>query len=136
MDEQKKKKRASKNRQTLVSDVRPELLFTVVNRSKAEYYVDLLQAFEINAQLVMLGHGTADANTLAFFGLTDSEKAVIIGVVRSDRLQDVLSTLDKKFKTIKNGKGIAYTVPVSSVIGTLIYGFLTNNKKTVKEENK
>ena len=41
--------------------------------------------------------------------------------------------LEDKFDTIKNGKGIAFTVPFSSVIGTLIYGFLSNNRMAVKE---
>ena len=42
-------------------------------------------------------------------------------------------SLDEKFKTIKNGKGIAYTIPMTSVIGTLIFGFLSNNKMAVKD---
>ena len=37
-----------------------------------------------------------------------------------------MSMLDEKFKTVKNGKGIAYTVPMSSTIGVLIYQFLSN----------
>ena len=40
----------------------------------------------------------------------------------------------KKFNTIKDGKGIAFTIPLTSVIGTLIYGFLSNNRMAVKEE--
>jgi len=40
------------------------------------------------------------------------------------------------FKTMKNGKGIAFTVPMTSVIGVSIYGFLSNNRMTVKEEEK
>ena len=43
--------------------------------------------------------------------------------------------LEEKFKTIKGGKGIAYTIPLSSLIGKLIFGFLSNNR-TVQEENK
>ena len=44
-------------------------------------------------------------------------------------------TLNEKFNTIKKGKGIAFTVPFSSMIGVAAYGFLSNNLKTVKEEN-
>ncbi len=115
-----------------VASERLELLITTVNRSKAEYYIDLLHAFDINLQLVVPGRGTADANMLAMFGLTDSEKAVIFSVIREDRINDALEILEKKFRTIRNGKGVAYTVPLTGVIGTLIFGFLSNNKKTVK----
>jgi hypothetical protein len=34
--------------------------------------------------------------------------------------------MEKKFKTIKNGKGIAYTVPMTGTIGVAIYRFLSN----------
>ena len=37
-----------------------------------------------------------------------------------------LSELDEKFRTVKGGKGIAYTVPMTSTIGVAIYQFLSN----------
>lgn len=132
-DVKKQNGRKTKQKPTAVKDDRLELLFTIVNRSKAEYYADLLEAFEVNMQLIALGNGTADASMLQLFGLNDSEKAVLIGVIRKNKIAEALSTLDQKFKTIKNGKGIAYTVPLSGVIGTLIFGFLSNNRKTIKE---
>ena len=111
-----------------------ELIVTIVERGKAEYYLDLLQSFEINMQCVALGHGTADAKTLGILGVSGSEKAVIFGVIQESKVEEAFRTLEEKFQTIKNGKGIAYTLPFSSVIGTLIYGFLSNNRMAVKEE--
>lgn len=119
-----------------VTQNRLELLITIVNRSKGEYYIDLLQSFDVNLQLTALGQGTADAKMLSIFGLTDSDKAVIFSVIQENKLQDALHTLEEKFSTIKNGKGIAYTVPMTSVIGTLIFGFLSNNRKAVKENKQ
>ena len=117
-----------------VSDNKLELLVTIVNRSKGEYYIDLLQSFDVNMQFVTLGAGTADAQTLSRFGLADSDKTVIFSIIQGNKLQDALYVLDRKFKTIKNGKGIAYTIPLSGVIGTLIFGFLSNNRMTVKTQ--
>ena len=42
--------------------------------------------------------------------------------------------LDETFRKGKDYKGVAYTVPLSSVIGTLVYGFLSNDKRIVKED--
>ena len=36
-----------------------DLLVLVVNRSKAEFYIDFLHTFEINLHTVMPAHGTA-----------------------------------------------------------------------------
>ncbi|MBQ1260948.1 MAG: hypothetical protein IIX96_02955 [Clostridia bacterium] len=102
------------------------LLFTVVNKEKAEFYVDLLHNYEINLQTVLTGHGTATKNIQELLGLTNNDKAVIISTVKKSRTAEVLSTLEEKFKTVKRGGGIAYTVPISSTIGVAIYQFLSN----------
>ncbi|MBD5131020.1 MAG: hypothetical protein HDT28_00260 [Clostridiales bacterium] len=111
-----------------------ELLVTIVNRSKGEFYLDLLQSFDVNMQFVTLGHGTADATMLSRFGFTDSDKTVIFSVIQQNKLPAALAALDERFRTIKNGKGVAYTIPMTSVIGKLIFGFLSNNKMTVNQQ--
>ena len=105
-----------------------KLLFTVVNRNKAEFYMDLLNSFEVNMQLNMAAWGTASTEMLSYLGLTDSEKTLIISVIREDMEKAALNTLEEKFNKIKNGKGIAYTVPLTSTIGVAIYQFLSNTQ--------
>ena len=109
-----------------------ELLITVVNRHKAEFYSDLIQSFDVNMQLIALAHGTANAKMLDYIGLTDTEKTVIFSVMQEGRIPDALNTLESKFKSIKGG-GIAFTIPLTSVIGTLIFRFLSDNRIAVKE---
>ena len=94
----------------------------------------LFKSFEVNMQMVMLAHGTANEKMLNYLGLTDTDKVVIISVIQESKIPDALRVLEEKFNTIKGGKGVACTVPLSSVIGTLIYGFLSNNKMVVKEK--
>ena len=102
------------------------LLFTVVNREKTEFFVDLLYNFEVNLQTVLSAHGTSGDRVRELLGLTDSDKSVIISAIRRDRVKEALCTLEEKFRTVKGGKGIAYTVPISSTIGVAIYQFLSN----------
>jgi hypothetical protein len=40
----------------------------------------------------------------------------------------IMKVLEEKFRTIRNGKGIAFAVPLSSVIGVNMYRFLSNNR--------
>ncbi len=103
-----------------------KLLVTVVNREKSEFYMDFIQSFEVNLQTAMAAHGTASQETLRLLGLGASEKTVIFSVIREDMCDKVLSALEQKFKTIKNGKGIAYTIPMTGTIGVAIYRFLSN----------
>ncbi|MDE6586261.1 MAG: hypothetical protein K2K80_06250 [Clostridia bacterium] len=119
-----------------VTSNRLKLLVTIVGRRKAEYYEDLLQEFDVNMQMTALANGTATEKTLSLLGLTDTDKAVIFSVIQESKIPDALHMLEDKFNTIKDGKGIACTLPISSLIGTLIYGFLSNNRMAVKEETK
>ena len=105
-----------------------QLLFTIVNRNKTEFYIDLIGNFEVNMQMVLNGHGTAAEKHLELLGLTDSDRTVIISVIRRDRVKDALAALEEKFKSVRGGKGIAFTVPMKSTIGVAIYQFLSNKK--------
>ena len=104
-----------------------KLLFTVVDRPKQEFYLDVLSQFEVNLQTVVAGKGTATSELVDMLGL-NIHKATIISVVREDRVEEIMNCLEDKFATIKNGKGVAFAVPLSSVIGVNIYQFLSNNK--------
>jgi hypothetical protein len=115
------------NKSSMSAPDKMQLLFTIVNRNKTEFYIDLLGNFEVNLQLVLNGQGTAAEKTLDLLGLT-SDKSVIVSTIRRDRAKDALAALEEKFKTVKGGKGIAYTVPMTSTIGVAIYQFLSNKK--------
>ena len=108
-----------------------KLLVTVVNRNKTEFYTDFLSAYEINFQTAVLGQGTAKSETLYMLGLEDSDKGVIFSVLREDKAQEALHALEEKFQTLKNGKGIAFTIPMTSVIGASIYRFLSNHRNNL-----
>ena len=105
-----------------------KILFTVVEWPKAEFYADVLSQFEVNWQLINSGKGTANSELVDLLGL-NNHKAVILSVVREDNVDAIMNTLEEKFATIKNGKGIAFAVPMSSVIGVQIYQFLSNNRQ-------
>lgn len=120
--------RARKGQEHVTAPQKLMLLFTIVNRSKAELYADLLQAYDVNMQLFLSAQGTASTEMLQYLGLANNEKVVIASVLREDRAGEALRMLEEKFQTIKNGKGIAYTVPMSGTIGVAVYRFLCNHR--------
>lgn len=105
-----------------------KLIITVVDRAKAEFYLDVLSQFEVNFQMVTGGKGTATSDIVDMLGL-NIHKAVLMSVVREDMTEPIMKCLEDKFKSIRNGKGIAIAVPLSSVIGVNMYQFLSNNKQ-------
>ena len=122
------------NKKTVNSSIKKlKILITVINRSKAIYYQDLLEQYEINMQTIIYGRGTADKEIFSMLNIDENEKAILLSIVREDKLQDVLETLSEKFDKIKNGKGIAFTIPMQSIIGVSVYQFLSNNTTFIKE---
>ena len=95
------------------------LIVTIGNRNKGDFYRDFMQT-------AVGAHGTEKSETGKFSGLAYTEKAVLIGVAREDRKKEILEALQDKFDTVRGGGGIAYSVPLTSVIGVAIYGFLSN----------
>ncbi len=106
---------------------RLKLLVTVVDRQKAEFYLDVLSQFDVNFQLVTGGKGTASSELVELLGL-NTQKSVIFSVIREDQTDEVLNCLEDKFETIRKGKGVAFAIPLTSVIGVRSYQFLGNNR--------
>lgn len=105
-----------------------KLVITVVDRAKAEFYLDVFSQFEVNFQTVTSGKGTATSDIVDMLGL-NINKAVLWSIVREDMVEPIMKCLESKFETIRNGKGIAIAIPLTSVIGVNMYQFLSNNKQ-------
>ncbi|MBQ7801110.1 MAG: hypothetical protein IJ375_02160 [Oscillospiraceae bacterium] len=118
----------AKNEKAAVPAVKKlKLIITVVDRPKGEFYLDVIGGFEVNCQLLMAGQGTARSELVDLLGL-NPEKAVILSVAREDMVPAIMNTLEEKFETVRNGKGVAFAVPFSSVIGVNLYQFMSNNR--------
>ena len=104
-----------------------KLLFTIVDRPKGEFYLDVISQFDVNFQMATGGLGTATSELVELLGL-EPHKVVILSVVREDVVDTVMNCLEDKFRTIRNGKGICFAVPLSSVIGVNLYQFLSDNR--------
>ena len=108
------------------------MLVTVVKKGKGTFFADFLQSFDANLQICLVGTGTAQANLVEFLGLKDNKRSVIFSVVRDDRVDDIFAALQERFQTVNRGTGIAFTIPLSSVIGKLSFAFLSNERRMIK----
>ena len=104
-----------------------KIIITVVDRPKGEFYLDVIGDFEVNCQMLLSGQGTASSELVDLLGL-NPEKAVILSVAREDMVPTIMHTLEDKFQTVRNGNGIAFAVPLSSIIGVNLYQFMSNNR--------
>ncbi|MCL4101987.1 hypothetical protein SAMN05720766_13013 [Fibrobacter sp. UWH9] len=126
----------AKSGHSRVSMNKLKVLITVVSRSKADFYMDHIQSFGVNMQMVVYGQGTAPKEIATAMGLTDSDRAVIFSIIGDENLTAALDSLEEKFNTIVGGKGIAYTIPMASIIGKSIFNFLSDNRDAVRRNEQ
>lgn len=112
----------------LTSTKKLMMLVTIVRKSKTDFYVDLIESFGANMQLITIGNGTTKATVF-----TDEigSKAVIFSIVTEDKVKSIMSALKEKFDTLRDGKGVCWTCPLSSVMGVTFFNFLSNNKSSI-----
>ena len=111
----------------LQAPVKLKILVTIIDRKKVDFYVSNLEGFGANIQEIIYASGTTPRKDI--LGIKVSEKAVILSVVREDRIKEILATYEDKYFQTKNGKGIAFTVPIKSMIGVMLYQFLAGIEK-------
>ena len=121
-----KKKKAVKA--SLEAPVRLKILVSIIERKKVDFYLSALEGYEVNMQTVLYAHGTAPTDIQHLLGLTGTDKAVILSVVREDKVKTILNAYEDKYFKTKNGKGVAFTIPMKSLIGVQLYNFSANIK--------
>ena len=115
-----------------LAPIKLELIICIVEKSKTLFYMDLLQSCGSSLQVTTGARGTADTRILDMLGLQAREQSAIFAVICSDRLEDAMDALESRFHSVRNGKGIAMSVPLTSTIGTVVYGFLSGDERMIK----
>lgn len=123
----KKISKKIQSKTNLTAPQKIKLLFTIVERVKVDFYLDVLEGYEVNFQTVIYGKGTAPNELFGILGITSDDKALILSVIKEDKEKDILYSYKEKYFKTRHGKGIAFTVPISSMIGVMAYQFLSNN---------
>ncbi len=120
-------KRSSKQKKKgLDAPVKLKILVTIVPRNKNDVYISLFESFDVNYQSMIYAKGTAPTEVLDKLGLQSNDKVVILSAVREDRIQNMLNILEEKYFTKKSLRGVAFTLPMDSIIGVYLYQFLSN----------
>ena len=135
--EEKKKKKTTKAKvksepaNGLEAPKKLVILISIVERSKADFYLSALEGFDVNMQSLFYAKGSAPTEMRRYFGIVDNGKAVILSVVQQDKVKEILNTYEDKYFKTKNGKGIVFTIPIESTIGVMVYRFLADIKSEV-----
>lgn len=126
---------ARSKKENAASGVKPlKILVTIVYWKKMDSFIDFIEEQEVNMQMIVQGNGTSHSWKKELFGLKDQKRAVIISTIREDKEKSILEMLEDKFERLKDSEGIAFTIPMESVIGVAVYQFLSNQKEGLRND--
>ncbi len=94
-------------------------LFTIVDYSRGGDMLSLYEAAKIPITLSTHGHGCADSSIFEYLGFGENKKSITISLVSSERANYIFKLAEEKINISKPGKGIIFTVPLTSATAFL-----------------
>ena len=87
-----------------------------------------------------VGHGTARSSYLSYFGINDIEKRAVLSIIPERSSKSVLKGVGQELKLYLLGRGIAFTMPLSSISGiveaAVLEGVEDEKNQAEKKEKK
>lgn len=90
------------------------LLCLIINKKDERKTIKLLNKYNSNFKHIINCTGTASSSLLEYFGLTEVEKNLIISITPNIISKHILKELNTNIN--EPGKGIAFTIPISSSV--------------------
>ena len=95
-----------------------QAIFCIVNSGYSEAVMDAARKFGARGGTVLSGRGTANPEAEKLFGITvEPEKEIVMILVSAELKDKILSALYDEVGLNTPGQGIAFAMPVDSVVG-------------------
>ena len=104
-----------------------EVIICIVNSGFSEEVMNAARKAGAKGGTVLRGRGTANPEAESLFGIAiQPEKEIVMILVKKTLKNEILHNLYKEVGLDTPGQGIAFTMPVESVVGLTV----TDEKKT------
>lgn len=98
-----------------------EVIICIVNSGFSDEVMTAARQYGAKGGTVLRGRGTANAEAESLFGIAiQPEKEIVMILVKKSIKNDILHALYKAVGLDTPGQGIAFTMPVESVVGLTV----------------
>ena len=104
-----------------------KFLIIILDEGYDKKVKSLLNRFGIKIKTVSNAHGTALPSILDYFGLVETKKEIFMAIIPDYLSNEILNKITDVFNLNHAGKGIAFTIPISSANKYLSDSFLNSN---------
>lgn len=99
---------------------------TIVPSEQGPTVNKLFKTLGVSCQFTQRGRGTASKKVREILGVEDNHKELIFTIVPEDLVPKMNVELEAFFAASDKNKGIAFTVPLESIISVRVYNFLAD----------
>ncbi len=104
-----------------------EVIFCIVNNGFTDLVMKTAKENGAKGGTIMTARGTGNKDTEAFYGIIiQPEKEIVMILVSSDIKDAILHALYNEVGMQTPGQGIAFSLPVSNVVGVSFTSFQNN----------
>ncbi len=111
------------------------LMFIIVNRGKGSKILDYASQLGIRGATAFQAHGTVSSQLFRFLEIDDVRKEIIMIAMPSSNEKEIMNKLNDKFHFNQPGKGIVFTLKLSSVYGSSHFEQNEPNTDDYKEKH-
>lgn len=105
-----------------------KVMVVIVNHGQGEYFLKGFSNLEVSCSFMLYGRGTAPVEFQDIIGIGGARKDIILGIVKEPDMYKVRKLIKERFKVSEKAKGIAFSMKIDSMIGVVLYKFLTNTR--------
>lgn len=99
---------------------------TIVPSEQGPTINKLFKTLGVACQFTQRGRGTATKKVREILGVEDNHKELIFCLVPEELVETMNKELEAFFEVSPKNKGIAFTVPLQSIISVRVYNFLAD----------
>ena len=123
-------------KKTTQNDKRVKLLVGIINKEDELKFTDIVNECATAVHYSGVGHGTARSSYMNYFGFNEIEKRVTLSLIPGSAEHNILSAVGHGLKLYLVGRGIAFTVPLSSISSIINDAVLSGVEKPDKASGK
>lgn len=97
-----------------------ELLCVVTQKNKGEKVIKILNALNVNLQILSLARGTADSTLQDYFAIDIGEKDMIFALIKIKHREKIMRLINENLELDKKNTGLAFTIPIKSAMYSVL----------------
>ncbi len=113
-----------------------KLLVGIISKGDENRFSEIVNECATALHFSGIGHGTARSNYMSYFGFNEIEKRVTMSLIPSQSEHSILSAIGHGLKLYLVGRGIAFTIPISSISNIINDAVLSGEAKIDSAKNR